>query len=133
MTDVSDVQQENEWGILYDRIGALLRRFGEENPVRKGDYWLLDENWGLFQHKLEIQNLELLRPHVVKSLQELLVGYPNWDIEVAVDVPGTEDKWPVMGLIIRDDEIVDGLQRRYLPPQFQDIEYEGSRRGTDFD
>jgi hypothetical protein len=33
-----------------------------------------------------------------------------------------------MGLVIRDDEIVDGLQRQYFPREFQTIKYEGSRQ-----
>jgi hypothetical protein len=129
--DESD--QERAWGALYDRIGDLLRPLAVENAFREGDYWLVDENWGVYQHKLEIQKLELLRPHVVKALQALLNGYRDWEIVVSVDVPGTEKSWPAMGLIIRDDEIIDGLQRQYFPLEFQSIAYEGSRPGTDRD
>jgi hypothetical protein len=32
------------------------------------------------------------------------------------------------GLIIRDDEIIDDLQRESLPAEYQTIKYEGSRR-----
>lgn len=38
-----------------------------------------------------------------------------------------------MGLIIRRDEIVDGLQRGYLPAEFQKVVFEGSRTGTGYD
>jgi hypothetical protein len=49
----------------------------------------------------------------------LLIGYPNWEIVVA---PGSFG-----GLVVRDDEIMDGLRRKNLPKEFQTIEYEGSR------
>jgi hypothetical protein len=32
-----------------------------------------------------------------------------------------------MGLVISEDEIVEGLQRQYFPEQFRTIAYEGSR------
>jgi hypothetical protein len=35
-----------------------------------------------------------------------------------------------MGLIIHDDEIIDDLQREFLPPEFRNVSYEGSRRIT---
>jgi hypothetical protein len=133
MSSDSKSAQEREWQNLHDRIAATLQRFGQADPVRKGDYWLLDENWGWYRHQLEIQNLDLLQPPIIKSLQALLTDYPGWDITVRIDVPGKEKSWPGMGLIIYHDEIVDQLQRQYLPREFQDIEYEGSRPGTERD
>jgi hypothetical protein len=88
---------------------------------------LLDENLGLWHHRIETSNLEIVRPAVVKSLQKLLIGYPNWEIVIAVGNPGKKKIWPAMGLVISEDEIVDGLQRQYFPKEFQSIEYEGSR------
>jgi hypothetical protein len=38
-----------------------------------------------------------------------------------------------MGLYIRPNEIIDGLQRQFFPKEFQDIEYRRARRGTAFD
>jgi len=49
----------------------------------------------------------------------LLIGYPNWEIVVALDSFGA--------LVIRDDEIIDGLRRENLSKEFRTIEYEGSR------
>ena len=33
---------------------------------------------------------------------------------------------PPMGLIIANDEIIDDLQREFLPPEFHDLTYPGS-------
>ena len=38
-----------------------------------------------------------------------------------------------MGISIRSNEIVDDLQRQYFPKEFQDLAYEGARRGTVLD
>jgi len=60
-----------------------------------------------------------------------LAGYPNWEIVIAVS--NSEKAWPPMGLVIRDDEIIDGLQRRYFPAGVSDHRYEGSRpQGSQF-
>jgi hypothetical protein len=75
----------------------------------------------------------MLRPPVVESLQRVLHEFPDWEIMVAVSVPGLGEAWPDMGITIRAHEIVDGLQRQYFPPEFRDIRYEGSRAGTDRD
>lgn len=121
-------EQCREWTFLYGAIGEILQQFGEEDDGReRKDYFLVDDNFGLRQHKVETSNLEMVRPVVVKLLQKLLIGYPNWEIVIAVGNPGKERVWPAMGLVIRDDEIIDGLQRQYFPKEFQTIEYEGSR------
>jgi hypothetical protein len=129
MTD--ETAQENTWGEMYDRIYKLLQGFGTPNSLGEGDYWVFDDNWGIHQHKVEINNLDMLEPRIIKSLQALLRHYPGWEIVVAIDITGKENQWPPMGLILRRHEIIDGLQRSYFPPQYQSIHYDGSRPGTD--
>jgi hypothetical protein len=38
-----------------------------------------------------------------------------------------EDVWPVMGVIIYHDEIVDELLRDFLPPEFRGLIYESGK------
>jgi hypothetical protein len=135
MTVDLDADQCREWTLLYDAIREILQRFGEEDDGGDWkDYLLVDDNLGLRQHKIETSNLEMVRPVVVKLLRQLLIGYPNWEIVIAVANPGKEKIWPAMGLVIRDDEIIDGLRRQYFPQEFQSIEYEGSRpQGSRFE
>lgn len=109
--------------MLHDRIKETLDRVGRIDPFGEGDYWLVDDDWGQFRHQLEFQNLELFRLDVIRSLQALLIDFPDWSISVRVDVPGTEASWPGMGLIIFNDRIVDELQRDYLPERFRQINY----------
>jgi hypothetical protein len=118
-----EAAQEREWTILHDRITETLQRFGKEDLFRKADYCLLDENLGPYRQELEVQNLKMLQPHIMKLLQALLADYPKWEITVRVDIPGTENAWPGMGLIIFHDEIVDELRRDFLPAEFQNITY----------
>jgi hypothetical protein len=120
MTDDVRAEQCREWALLYDAIGAILRRFGNEDDGGEWkDYLLVEENLGLWQHRIETSNPEMVRPDVVKLLQKSLIGYPNWEIVIAAGSFG--------GLVIRDDEIIDGLRRENLPNELRTIEYEGSR------
>lgn len=123
MADDKSAIQEKQWLVLHDRITEVLDRFGRKDAFGKGDYWLVDDNWGWYRQQVEIQNLDLLKPQVVRRLQAVLAEYPDWDITVRVDVPGTEERWPGMGLVIYHDEIVDELRREFLPAEFGEIRY----------
>jgi hypothetical protein len=114
-------EQDREWAILYDQIKSVLLQYGEaDDGAEQKDFLLVDENLGLYRHRIETNKLQLVQPVVVKSLQRLLMGYPNWEIVVAL---GRE----FGGLVIRDDEIMDGLRRENLPEEYKILEYEGSR------
>ncbi len=119
---------------LYARTGELLERFGmPDSMLRDGDYCVHGDYWGHSQIKVSIHDLALLRPDVIKSLQRVVTDFPGWEIVIAVAVRGHYDDWPDMGLKIRAHEIIDGLQRRFFPKEFQNIQYEGSRMGTERD
>jgi hypothetical protein len=133
MIELDEDERDTEWGRLYERLCLTLAKFGTEDSV-DGDFWVVDESNGLTQHKVYFNKLFMLEPKIVKTVQALLTEFSNWEIVVAVSVDEYEGEgWPEMGLIIRKHEVVDGLQRQYFPPEYQDIQYEGSRVGTDRD
>ncbi len=120
---------------LRDCTYQLLERFGRPDYLpgrRHGDYQVLGDFSGYPQVVVFIDNLKMLRPPVISALQKSVKGFPGWEIEVAV-APRAHRDWPNMGLYIRPHEIIDGLQRQYFPTEFQNIEYEGARRGTAYD
>lgn len=123
-------EQLKTWRILYGRLRKTLLRFGTEGGLSPADCWIEEDNWGYRQHKVYVRNLKMLSPLVVKSLQQVMMDFPDWEIMIAVSV---RDEWPDMGLTIRAHEIIDGLQRQYFPPEFRDLHYEGSRPGTERD
>jgi hypothetical protein len=126
-------EQLKTWRILYGQLRKTLLRFGTEGGLSPADCWIEEDNWGYRQHKVYVYDLKMLQPSVVKSLQKVLLDFPDWEIMVAVAVPEHWDDWPTMGLTIRAHEIIDGLQRQYFPQEFRDIHYEGSRPGTERD
>jgi hypothetical protein len=113
------------WRSLHGRATEVLDAFGKKDYRGGADYWIVDDDWGLDFIRVEAQNLLLLRPVVVVRLKQVLVDFPGWHIAVRVDVPGTEETWPLMGILIFRDRVIDHLKREYLPAEFQQITYEG--------
>ena len=120
--------QIQEWETLYLLMVETLARWGVHNAFGDGDYLIVDDNYGWRRQTVEVHNLKMLNAEVIKSLQALLTNFPNWEIVMAVDIPGKEH-WPPMGFMIRSREIIDDLQRKYLPEQFRFLKIPGSRRG----
>lgn len=127
-----DPQQEQEWEALYKLVVKTMAQWGVDNAFGKGDYLIVDDNYGWRRQKLEVQNLKMFKVEIIKALQSLLKDFPNWAIVMAVDVPGKEH-WPSMGVTIRAHEIIDGLLRKYLPEEFRFLKIPGSRPGTGYD
>jgi hypothetical protein len=131
MKQTTDDDQVAQWESLFAKVHQILDPHGSEDPFAKGDFFVLDDNWGTKELRVEVSNLALLEPAVINSLRRILDEFSGWKIVVVVDVPHKE--WPPMGLIIRRSEVVDGLQRQFLPSEFGRIFYEKSRLGTDKD
>ena len=117
---------------LVGRIDRIMKQYGRHDSLsRGGDYSILGDYWGYPQVKLDIHDLALIRPDIIKRLQTEVADFPGWEIVVTVAVRGHYDDWPDMGLYIRPHEIFDTLQRQYFPKEYQLVTYEGSRRGTE--
>jgi hypothetical protein len=131
--DEMEDEQSLQWEELYATLLEFLQQHGTEGVNRSADFWLDDDNLGTMQQKIYVRNLKLLDPVIVSGLQRMLMSYPGWEIAVAVSVPGADERWPDMGLTVRNHEIIDGLQREYLPEPCRHYFYAGSRTGTDRD
>jgi hypothetical protein len=123
--DHNEHAHERIWQSLHDKATEVLDAFGKKDYRGRADYWIVDDDWGLDFIRIEAQNLQMLSPVVVARLKQVLVDFPGWHIAVRVDVPGTEEAWPLMGILIFRDHVIDHLKREYLPAEFQQITYEG--------
>lgn len=127
MREHTEERLEKEWNELYQRLKGVLQPYGED-AMSGGDYFLIDQSFGRYTHQVEMHKLYMLRPEIIKSLQAALVGYPDWEIEISVSVPEEDISIdPGEGLTLHDDEIIDALDRKLLPKEYQDLVYEGSR------
>jgi hypothetical protein len=137
--DEYDRRQAEQYDIferLYPRVDTLLERFGRPDFLpgqRHGDYSVHGDYREYPQVVVFVHNLKLLERPVVSALQELVKGFPGWRIDLMVGLWDHLKDWPNMGISVRANEIVDDLQRQYFPKEFQDLVYEGARRGAVYD
>ena len=128
-SESNDERFKKEWKKLYDRIRRVLQRFGEDNCAG-GDYFVVDRIpiTKEYVHMVQIHRLHMLRPEIMKTLQAVLVDYPEWKIEVFVLSPEEYTIIsPEAGLLLCKDGIIDALDRSMLPRRYQNFVYEGSR------
>lgn len=131
--DKDESEQAVSWNCVYTDVSRLLEDVGIENDFGKADYLLIDDNYGFRETNIEIHNLRMLEPKLIARLRGALHGVRDWQISIAIHVPGTEGIWPAMGLLVRRSEIIDGLQRQYFPEPYRSFQYEGARSGTEYD
>jgi hypothetical protein len=118
-----DEKQDREWEALHARLQRCLSAWGTEDPFGHGDYLIVDDNYGYRRHTVEVHQLHMLRPEIVKQVHGILREFPGWEVVISVDVPGTEHTWPRMGLTLDPSKIVDNLRREYLPKEAQNYRY----------
>lgn len=121
------------WETLYQRLVDLFTPYGLEDSSGYGDFWVVDENYGWKGNRVFINNLRLLTPSIVSTVHSFLEGVPDWTIVLVVNIYGEGENWPDMGVTIREHEIIDTLQREYLPPPYNKLVFPGSRPGTGYD
>lgn len=123
--DHDEHAHERIWQSLHDKATEVLDASGKKDYRGRADYWIVDDDWGLDFIRVEAQNLRMLSPVVVARLKRILVDFPGWHIAVRVDVPRTQESWPLMGILIFPDRVIDHLKREYLATEFRRITYEG--------
>ncbi|SRR6476620_8499766 len=128
----SDDRQWAEWKALFGKVKEVLTSWGTEDAFGRADFLIVDDNYGMNRHIVEIHKLRMLKLPVIQQLRSSLRDFPDWEIVMALDIPGKEH-WPRMGVTIRKHEIIDGLRRDVLPPEFKDFTIPGSRPGTGYD
>jgi hypothetical protein len=127
MREHTNERLDREWNELYAQIKGVLLKYGQDD-IDEGEYFVVDEIFSSYVHQIEMHKLHMLQPEIIKSLQRLLKDYPDWEIEISICIPQENISIdPGEGLTLRDNEIVDALDRELLPKEYQNLKYEGSR------
>jgi hypothetical protein len=129
----NDGERDQIWERLYKQIRDFLRQQGTESATGKGDFWVVDDNYGWRRHTVYLFVLRMLNAPLITTFRAMLDDLPDWEIAVVVDIPSKENEWPDMGVTIRKREIIDGLAREYLPEPYRSLVIPGSRAGTGYD
>ena len=127
------VKQRIQWRSLYAALGRLLGSHGSEDCMGRGDYWIVEDNYGGWDHKLCIHRMACLTPALAQSMQSLLRSrFPDWSILVQIEAKHDGRSVPPQGLRIRADALErhwnDRLLRRLFGSEFKWPAGEGQPR-----
>ncbi|MES2280546.1 MAG: hypothetical protein V4542_03960 [Pseudomonadota bacterium] len=92
-----------EWRTLYDAIRVVCAKHGTEDPYGKGDYWVVDDNWGGVSQKLVVSSPSFLTPKLVEELADCISDKKLYgaQILVALELKTADGRLaPMMGLLI---------------------------------
>lgn len=88
MTD-ADSPRHAEWAKLYELLLAALTRHGVHDPFGDGDFYLVDDDYGSMQHKIECTSAAAFTPALAAEIQQLLALFEGeWEVIVALPVLG---------------------------------------------
>jgi hypothetical protein len=135
MSDLSDARHGAAWQLLYERILKALRPYGDDDAFGDKEYWVSDQIWSTKQQKVNFNVFPLLHPSVVEALRRTLTqGFEDWEIVVCIDPTPTPTGYPERtGFLIRAHEIVDGINRDWLPEEWREVTYPNMRAKRDSD
>lgn len=111
------------WEQSYPALLAVLQRHGVDSPTGKGDFWLLDDDYGCPEHLLYVFRLEVLTPCLVADMQSVLraPAMDGWTIRVTLDLTAPEAATiPAQGLIVSRHAVEEHWNSQALHARFGD-------------
>src|SRR5215831_7870565 len=103
---INEGTRHYEWEALYAELRAVLAFFGRENPYGDGDFWIVDDDWGGYQHKICVNQLSFLSRDVAKAVQQVIAKYVSpWEIVIALDFPDPSRPPGGEGILVRKSAI----------------------------
>jgi hypothetical protein len=110
-----------EWRRLYDAVRKICTSFGIERTEGRGDFLVLDDDWGGTTQQIFVFNPEFLQPQLVNRMMEYLRTNSLFGVlvEVIVDFDQQGDRiGPTMGLVFDMDLVVEHWDRALLEKNF---------------
>lgn len=105
MNAPQDVQAK-EWVALYDELGALLEKHGTRNSLGKGDFWLVEDNYGSPQHKVCVTHVSFLTRPMAAEIQRALRKYSlGWEVLFSLDKSELRPTDDDLGILVRKGDI----------------------------
>ncbi len=94
-----------EWRRLYSELEKICSAEGISSPVGEGDYWIVDDDWGGYDHKVCVFKLAFLSRKLALDVRRLLANrHPKWSVLFQLELPEDPDV-PPEGLRITSEDI----------------------------
>jgi hypothetical protein len=111
--------RRKEWEALYADLVSALAPFGRENPHGDGDFWVVDDDWGGYQHKICVSQLSFLTGEVAEAVQRALVKYSlPWEVVIALDFADPSRPPDGEGVLVRKSAIDSHWDARRLSQKY---------------
>lgn len=98
-------QHDKEWNALYLSLGEALSQFGREDAYGKGDFWLVDDDYGDTAHKVCVARRVFITPELIGALQRVLIQAPHWRVLLQIDEEVDGAPASSTGLTVRIDSV----------------------------
>src|SRR5215467_5919029 len=78
--------REERWQCLYERLHEALSSLGKNDAFGRGDYWLVDDDWGGQHQKLCITNPRFWSASVRTKIGQVLAdSFADWGVYVVFE------------------------------------------------
>lgn len=106
----------SDWRRLYEELRSLLMQYGTESAVGRGDFWVVDDDWGYETQKICIFNARLLTKPLARQVQCLLRDrFATWRVMFQLEVEDNEGELlPPEGVIVYPDKIKEDWDENFL-------------------
>ena len=84
MTEVKahgESERRREWSMLFTKLERSLSQFGKGDPCGEGDFVLVDDDYGTWQHKIECTSRKFFESMAIEQSKVLLSEFAGpWQI-----------------------------------------------------
>jgi len=114
------MERAEVWRELYSLLRALCLRSGVESPYGKGDFWIVDDDWGGQLHKICVFRISFITKRLVGDIQALLqTQFADWGVMFQLEILNAVETIPPEGLVVYADAIEEAWDRDLLIRVFQ--------------
>ena len=100
--------QSREWDAIYSSLQDALSKFGREDPLGDGDYWIVDDNYGSPQHKVCVYKASFLTRPMVTAVQRALQDRGlRWEVLFSFDDSDTRRHPEDLGITVQAHTVIE--------------------------
>lgn len=102
------------WRALYRNLADTLARAGTEDAFGRGDYWIVDDDWGNTAAKVIITSPPMLERDLIPDIQSLLRRVSHeWYVVVQLELSGYGHSDP-KGVIVYANRVEESWNKAEL-------------------
>lgn len=101
----------HQWRAVYDSLSESVAKLGVEDPYGKGDYWVVDDDYGDATQKICVHRKSFLVPELLTAIQASLRSFPGWRVMLQIEFPIKGVPANFSGLVVHAQAIEEHWDR----------------------